>query len=137
MVLQGDDDTNGSLNTPKHYPSIAHDPSKKRFPCPKCPKICNSWWELCRHLLIHYKPQKQNTVCSVCQKKFTNRQHLLHHGVVHTGAKPYQCAVCGHRFTQPNNFARHVKNRHNYSNKQNKCQSGERFDKAHHLFILF
>ena len=149
-------------------------PSKQKFPCPKCPKIWNWPWELRRHLMIHFKPQKLNTansfpcphpgcdkkfqwkrdmkqherihtgekllVCSVCQKKFTTRQALLHHVVVHTGEKPFQCAVCGNRFTQPASFRRHVKKMHNYSmesNKQNKCQSGERFDKADHSFILF
>ncbi|XP_023321492.1 protein bfr2 [Eurytemora carolleeae] len=33
-------------------------PSKNKFPCPKCPKIWNWPWELRRHLVIHFKPQK-------------------------------------------------------------------------------
>ena len=36
-------------------------PSKQKFPCPKCPKIWNWPWELRRHLMIHFKPQKLNT----------------------------------------------------------------------------
>ena len=41
-------------------------PSKQKFPCPKCPKIWNWPWELRRHLMIHFKPQKLNTSNSFC-----------------------------------------------------------------------
>ena len=41
-------------------------PSKQKFPCPKCPKIWNWPWELRRHLMIHFKPQKLNTTNSFC-----------------------------------------------------------------------
>ena len=44
-------------------------------------------------LTIPYQGEKV-LVCSVCKKKFTTKQALLHHVVVHTGEKPFQVIQC-------------------------------------------
>jgi hypothetical protein len=53
-------------------------PSKQAFPCPKCDKVWNWPWELRRHLMIHFKPQKLNTENSYrCPSLLSSRLSLL------------------------------------------------------------
>ena len=44
--------------------------------------------------------------------KFTTGHLLIRHGMVHTGVKPFQCKLCGNRFSRPDSLWRHVKNKH-------------------------
>uniref|UniRef100_A0A673FNE6 C2H2-type domain-containing protein n=1 Tax=Sinocyclocheilus rhinocerous TaxID=307959 RepID=A0A673FNE6_9TELE len=37
--------------------------------------------------------------CNECGKGFKKRGHLLQHGVIHSGARPYACSVCDRRET--------------------------------------
>uniref|UniRef100_A0A8C2HMX2 C2H2-type domain-containing protein n=1 Tax=Cyprinus carpio TaxID=7962 RepID=A0A8C2HMX2_CYPCA len=32
--------------------------------------------------------------CSECGKGFKKKGHLLQHGVIHSGARPYACSTC-------------------------------------------
>merc|ERR1719312_1463530 len=89
-------------------------PSKQKFPCPKCPKIWNWPWELRRHLMIHFKPQKLNTsnsfCCSEpgCEKKFQWKRDMKQHERIHTGEKLLVCSVCEKKFTTRQALLHHV-----------------------------
>merc|ERR1719233_926441 len=89
-------------------------PSKQKFPCPKCPKIWNWPWELRRHLMIHFKPQKLNTANSFpctyvgCDKKFQWKRDMKQHERIHTGEKLLVCSVCEKKFTTRQALLHHV-----------------------------
>ena len=89
-------------------------PSKQKFPCPKCPKIWNWPWELRRHLMIHFKPQKLNNDNSYsctfegCDKKFQWKRDMKQHERIHTGEKLLVCSVCNKKFTTRQALLHHV-----------------------------
>merc|ERR1719270_2833934 len=89
-------------------------PSKQAFPCPKCDKVWNWPWELRRHLMIHFKPQKLNTENSYkcpepgCGKKFQWKRDMKQHERIHTGDKLLVCSVCHKKFTTRQALLHHV-----------------------------
>ena len=50
--------------------------------------------------------------CQVCGKVFASSNHLSQHAVVHTGDKPFSCAVCRTKFTRLDSLQRHEKVKH-------------------------
>ena len=89
-------------------------PSKQAFPCPKCDKVWNWPWELRRHLMIHFKPQKLNMENSYkcpdpdCGKKFQWKRDMKQHERIHTGDKLLVCSVCHKKFTTRQALLHHV-----------------------------
>lgn len=47
--------------------------------------------------------------CPKCPARFQTRQNQERHLLIHTGAKPYECEVCGARFSQPSHLKTHHK----------------------------
>ena len=88
----------------------------------ECGKIYACKNDLKKHYRIH---TDKALVCTVDAMKFATKQALLRHMIVHSGEKPFKCAVCGNKFGQPANLRTHVKTVHNYSvgmNRANKCE---------------
>ena len=78
--------------------------------------------DLKKHQRVH---TDKALVCHVDTMKFATKQALQEHMIIHSGEKPFQCALCGNTFGQPSNMRTHVKNVHNYSvemNRTNKCE---------------
>ena len=47
-----------------------------------------------------YTVRERPYVCTACNKRFTQKAHLIIHKRVHTGEKPYACHICQKRFAQ-------------------------------------
>ena len=45
--------------------------------------------------------------CSICPKRFGQKNHVARHERTHTGEKPYACSMCPRRFTNKSNVAPH------------------------------
>ena len=46
-------------------------------------------------------------ICSVCDKKFTYKLHLITHEKIHSGEKPYKCSKCDKRFIEAGKLKMH------------------------------
>ncbi|XP_034553838.1 zinc finger protein 184 isoform X2 [Notolabrus celidotus] len=79
---------------------------QKPFWCLSCPKGFFNEQSLKKHQLRHN--QRKHT-CSICSKSFILRSHLTYHHNTHTGAKPFQCTVCGKAYAHPMNLITHRK----------------------------
>ncbi|KAA0186578.1 hypothetical protein HAZT_HAZT004264 [Hyalella azteca] len=50
--------------------------------------------------------------CNNCPYTCMTRNHMQYHVRKHTGEQPYQCGVCGHRFSVRSNLLRHIRTLH-------------------------
>ncbi|XP_071791562.1 uncharacterized protein [Asterias amurensis] len=86
----------------------------------KC-NICNSIvaGALSRHKLIHNNEQPFE--CNVCGRRFTQRNNMFKHTRIHTGIKPYSCDLCDESFNHNISLKNHKKKKHgiDWWNKDN------------------
>ncbi|XP_078100495.1 uncharacterized protein LOC144513324 [Sander vitreus] len=79
----------------------------KPFPCSVqgCERRFSRSDELNRHVRIH--TGQKPFQCAVCARSFSRSDHLTTHTRTHTGEKPFSCDVCGKRFARSDERKRH------------------------------
>uniref|UniRef100_A0AAQ4PPM0 C2H2-type domain-containing protein n=1 Tax=Gasterosteus aculeatus aculeatus TaxID=481459 RepID=A0AAQ4PPM0_GASAC len=79
----------------------------KPFPCsvPGCERRFSRSDELNRHVRIHTGQKPFR--CAICARSFSRSDHLTTHTRTHTGEKPFSCDVCGKRFARSDERKRH------------------------------
>lgn len=79
----------------------------KLFPCSVqgCERRFSRSDELNRHVRIH--TGQKPFQCAICARSFSRSDHLTTHTRTHTGEKPFSCDVCGKRFARSDERKRH------------------------------
>ncbi|XP_028998812.1 early growth response protein 4-like [Betta splendens] len=79
----------------------------KPFPCSVqgCERRFSRSDELNRHVRIH--TGQKPFQCAICARSFSRSDHLTTHTRTHTGEKPFSCDVCGKRFARSDERKRH------------------------------
>ena len=73
-------------------------------PCTECGKMFSTG-QLKKHIdSAHRSIWDRRHKCDICGKSFSDTKTLRDHMNVHTGAKPYECKVCHHRFASSANM---------------------------------
>lgn len=82
-------------------------PKAKPFPCSVqgCERRFSRSDELNRHVRIH--TGQKPFQCAICARSFSRSDHLTTHTRTHTGEKPFSCDVCGKRFARSDERKRH------------------------------
>ncbi|XP_037651711.1 gastrula zinc finger protein XlCGF57.1-like isoform X1 [Sebastes umbrosus] len=79
----------------------------KTFSCSVCSKRFSRKNSLITHMILHSEGNR--FTCSVCKRSFGIRGNLVVHMRTHTGEKPFSCSVCSKTFTTKQQLKRHMR----------------------------
>ena len=107
-----------SFNRKDHLKNhlITHDPNKKIWKCGICAKEYSYSFSFKIHMAFHAAESGVTLECAICKKTFPDKDGLLFHLKVHTGAraaknaseKIHQCHECGKKFYTRKDVKRHM-----------------------------
>jgi len=85
---------------------------ERPYICPfdNCNKSFRTYGHLSNHLKIHFNIKQYE--CEICRVKFSRKNSLIKHRMIHTGEKPYKCIFpgCTKAFSEKFNMKIHLKN---------------------------
>lgn len=70
-------------------------------------EIMNERTSLTSSAVVNEVNNENKYTCSFCEKPFKWRSHWKSHERIHTGERPYQCQICGKRFTRSDGLQCH------------------------------
>lgn len=79
-------------------------------------KVCGKQFVFPRHLIahatIHYGHRQTLVQCAFCDRQLKTSADLVEHSErMHTGLKPFQCSICGKRFSDSHELTSHKRAR--------------------------
>ncbi|XP_037548942.1 zinc finger and SCAN domain-containing protein 12-like [Nematolebias whitei] len=80
---------------------------QKPFFCDLCDRRFTRKDNLNKHMIIH-TGQKPFS-CNLCEKSFFDKGNLNKHIIIHTGLKPFSCYLCDKRFFEKSNLNKHMR----------------------------
>ena len=96
---------------------------KTEFPCFFCDRVYTTKHGLLTHEAKHKKKRQDGAgiECAICFASFRPGNDLETHKLIHTGDKPFQCKLCGHRTNQKSNLNTHMKSHPEIKEKKTHC----------------
>ncbi|KPJ14213.1 Zinc finger protein 358 [Papilio machaon] len=94
-----------SSEAKQKHTTAAHGRPKSTYTCPECGEVYDNRKVFYNHFAMKHTDAN---VCSCCGVKCGSKQQLEDHRRVHTGEKPYECAVCKKLFTRKKSLAQHM-----------------------------